>query len=421
MSLLIRNCRVGKVETDIFVERGRIRKMGRVRVNAEKVMDATGMAALPGFINTHTHAAMTLFRGWVDDLKLDEWLGERIWPMEAHLTPELVYWGTKLACLEMIRSGTTTFVDMYFYPESAGKAVEEIGMRAFIGPVFLDKVTGRPPEIGIRKAGETLDMVSGMGENIYPVLCPHAVYTCTRETLQWCADRSKDTGIPVHFHLLETERENRDFRTANGLDITDLLEKIGFLHDRLVAAHCSWADEKDMRMLGENRVNVSFNPVSNMKLAVGRTMDAPAMERMGVNVCLGTDGPASNNSLSMLDTMKFAGLSVKNQFRDPTLCDADTLLGYATSNGARALSLDAGSLEVGKLADIILVDLSHESMVPSRNSLGSRMAYGASTEAIRHVICNGRIIMEDRKVKGAGEIVEGFERAVVEWFRKYEK
>lgn len=421
MSILVRNAQVRGKERDIYIEDDRITGIGSISRAADEILDACGMAALPGFINTHTHAAMTLFRGWGDDMELMDWLTDRIWPMEAHLTPELVYWASKLACLEMIRTGTTTFVDMYFYPESTAKAVHEMGIRGFVGPVFLDKITGKNLEDNIRDARRTLRELNGYSDLIYPILAPHAVYTCSKELLEWTGRYSRKHDIPVHFHLLETEREKNDFVETNGRTPMDFLNEIGFLQPNLVAAHCVWADEDDVRSLARHGVNVSFNPVSNMKLAVGKVMNAARFSSMGINVCLGTDGPASNNSLSILDTMKFAGLSTKNYYSNPTLGDSETLVNYATLNGAKALSLDCGVIEEGKLADIILVDLKHESMVPARHSLSSKLAYSASPEAIRHVICNGRLVMKDRVVKGAREIVNGFEKVVNDWFIRYGK
>jgi len=419
MSLLIRNALHKGRKRDIYIEDGRIREIGSISLESDETIDAVNMAILPGFVNTHTHAAMTLFRGWGDDMELMDWLTKRIWPMEAHIDENLVYWGTKMACLEMIRTGTTTFMDMYFHPESAAKAVDEMGIRGFISAVFLDKITGQSLEESIKAAKKEIRSLEGIGPTIYPALGPHAVYSCSKEILEWAAAYSKEKDIPVHFHLLETEAEKRDFHRENGVEITEFLEQIKFLQPRLVAAHCVWADERDIERLGKHGVNVSYNPVSNMKLAVGKVFDVHRMEERDIKICLGTDGPASNNSLSMLDTMKFAGLSAKSYFKNPIICNADSLLNYATANGADALSLDSGLIEEGKLADLLLVDLKHESMVPARHSLNSKMAYSASPEAIRHVICNGKTVMRDRIVKDSHEIISGFESTANKWFEKY--
>ena len=411
MSILIRNAELRGKELDIYIEDESIREIGRLSLEADEVIEAKGMAILPGFVNTHTHAAMTLFRGWGDDMELMDWLKNRIWPKEARLDGEMVYWGTKLACLEMIRSGTTAFMDMYFHPESAAKAAQEIGIRGHIGAVFLDSVTGKDLDESIGEARTSLRSLRGFGDLIRPILAPHSVYACSKEVLEWTADHSVEKEIPVHFHLLETETENKRFLDKNGTGVIEYLESIGFLHPRLVAAHCVWANEADARVLGKNGVNISFNPVSNMKLAVGRVLDTDTFERYGANICLGTDGPASNNSLSMLDTMKFAGLSAKSYYNSPTLCNAGSLLAYSTENGARALSMDCGTVEEEKLADVILIDLKHESMLPECHPLSSKLAYSASPEAIKNVICNGKLVMRDRIVEGSEEIVEGFGRA----------
>ena len=294
-----------------------------------------------------------------------------------------------------------------------------MGIRGFISSIFLDKFTGTGLEESIKTAKKDIRALERIGPTIYPALGPHAVYSCSREILEWVAVYSCEKEIPIHFHLLETEGEKINFQRENGIEITEFLEEINFLQPRLVAAHCVWADQRDIERLAKFNVNVSYNPVSNMKLAVGKTMNVPRMEKEGINIGLGTDGAASNNTLSMLDTIKFAGLSAKNYFKNPTLCNADSLLNYATSNGAAALSLDSGVIEEGKLADILLVDLKHESMVPRRHSLHSKMAYSASPEAIRYVICNGKTVMRGRDVKDSREIIKGFENAVNNWFEKY--
>ena len=242
MSILVRNALVRGEERDIYIEDNLITEIGSVSRDAEETFDARGMAALPGFINTHTHAAMTVFRGWGDDMELMDWLTNRIWPMEAHITPELVYWGSKLACLEMIRTGTTTFMDMYFFPESTAKAAQEMGMRGFVGPVFLDKITGNSLEDSIGYAERTLRKLDGFSELISPILAPHAVYTCSEELLEWVARYSREHDIPVHFHLLETEQEKDDFIRGNGRTPVEFLEEIGFLQPNLVAVHCVWVD-----------------------------------------------------------------------------------------------------------------------------------------------------------------------------------
>lgn len=405
-------------QTDVYIEDGRIREVGRIAVEAEEEIDGSDTAVLPGFVNTHTHAAMTVFRGWGDDMELMKWLNDRIWPMEAHLNEEVVYWGTRMACLEMIRTGTTAFADMYYHPKSAAKAVGETGVRGFLGPVFLDKASGRSLKEAGKAAERCVRDMRGKDRGASPLLGPHAIYTCTPEMLEWIAEYSGERSLPVHFHLLETEGEGAELERERGTGVVELLEDIGFLHSGLIAAHCVWADEKDINILAGNEVNVSFNPVSNMKLAVGRVMNVPAMEEKGINICLGTDGPASNNTLSMLDAMKFGALSVKSFYKDPTLCPAERVLDYATVNGAKALSLDYG-VEEGKVADLQLIDLKHESMVPSRHSLASRLAYSASPEAIRHVICDGRVVMRGRTVEGAEETVRGFEEAVDEFFERW--
>ena len=403
MSLLLREVLVGDRRRDILIQGNRIASLDGGE--AEEVVHCRGKAALPGLVNTHTHAAMTLLRGYAEDMELKAWLEKRIWPREAKLTPEDIYVGTRLACLEMIRSGTTTFNDMYFHMDRAAAAVKEMGLRAVLSEGFID--IGRPDagEVLLRRTEEVHRRIASLGcDRIRVAWGPHAPYTVSPESLKAIAERAAAENALVHIHVSESKQEVEDCRKAKGMTPPAYLESLGLLSDRVVAAHGCWLTEEDAVLLARRGVSVSHNPVSNMKLGSGR-LDLPMLAYHGVNVCLGTDGAASNNSLSMLESMKVAALLQKHAGGSPTVIDARHALKLATRNGARALHLDAGELAVGKLADLVLLDLKAVGMVPVHD-VTANTVYSADPSAVTDVICDGRFLMRDRVVPGETEILE---------------
>ncbi|MHC1584912.1 MAG: amidohydrolase [Candidatus Syntropharchaeia archaeon] len=415
MSILIKNVTHGKEETHIYIEENIIKEIGK-KLEADRVIDGKGKAILPGLINTHTHAAMTLFRGYADDLPLHEWLEEKIWPVEAKLTEEDSYWGTKLACLEMIKSGTTTFNDMYFFAEANARAVIEMGIRGCISGVFAD-IWGSCEE-WIKKAEKVIRKLIKLENNrIIPALGPHAVYTVSKEGLQWVSEFSEENDLLIHFHLAETEKENEDFFREKGKRPVKYLEEIGFLTEKLVAAHCVWLTPEEIRTLADHGVKISHNPVSNMKLAVGGTIPYASMKEAGLTVSLGTDGCASNNNLDMFESMKFAALAQKAFRNDPTALSALQAYEMATSEGAKALRIDAGKIEEGKLADVILIDLKRPELTPN-HELISNLVYSANGSCVDTVICDGKILMENRRVDGEEEIMEMASKRAMELVRR---
>jgi len=404
MSILIKDILLDGKETSIYIEGNSIAGIGE-NSQADETIDGKGMAALPGLINTHSHAAMTLFRGYGDDMKLQQWLEEKIWPIEGKLTEEDVYQGAKLACLEMIKSGTTCFNDMYWHLPGTVRAVEEMGIRAALSPVFIDLFDEDKRKAAIKEHTKLLNDVKAKGsERIMPALGPHALYTVSKEGLQWCREFADKEDMLIHFHLAETEQENKDCIEKNGKRPVEYLEEIGFLCDRIVAAHCSWLNEKDMKILAKHGVKIAHSPASNMKLATG-VMPYPEMVKAGLTVSLGTDGCASNNSLDMFEEMKFAALLQKSARNDPTAMPAGEAWKIATVNGARALGLNAGVIKEGMLADIILVNLKMVGLTPNHNLI-SNLVYSASGSCVDTVICDGRILMQGRIVKGEDEIIQ---------------
>ncbi|WAI01229.1 amidohydrolase [Methanogenium organophilum] len=407
----IQNALIDGKKQNIYIdESGIIRSVGtdigkEFRSEAECIIDASGMVAIPGLVNTHTHAAMSLLRGYADDMHLQEWLSEKIWPLEAHLTGEDVYWGTKLASLEMIRSGTTSFNDMYFFMKDAARAVDESGIRATFCHGFIDFDS---PEKRENEIAATKDLVSHIkslqNPRLKAAVGPHAPYTVSREGLEWCAEFSETEDIMLHIHLSETEGEVEGCIEKHGMRPAAFLDSCGCLSEHTLAAHCCWLDDDECRLLGSRNVSVSHNPSSNMKLAVKRALPYQALKDAGVNITLGTDGCSSNNNLDMFEEMKFAALLQKFFWNSDTLLPADEAFSMATSNGAKALGVSTGTIQEGLPADIVLIDTATPSMVPMHNCV-SNIVYSCSGGAVDTVICDGRILMSDKTIPGEAEIL----------------
>jgi len=406
MKILIRDVLLDGKRTNILTEGDRIAGIGGVNDRTDAVIDGRGKAAIPGLVNAHTHAAMSLMRGYADDLPLGEWLSNHIWPLEAKLTPDDVYWGTKLACLEMIKSGTTCFSDMYWHIESACRAVEDTGIRGFMSPVFIDQGDSGKAEEHMKentrlagKAGKKF------GGRVKLALGPHAIYTVSEESLRWAKEHADKEKLLVHIHLSETEGEVEDCLKEKGVRPVEYLEKIGFLGPNVVCAHCVWLDQREMRILGKNNANAAYCPTSNMKLSVGSALDYDGLRREGVTVALGTDGCASNNNLDMFEAMKFASLLQKFHWKSQTALPAREALMMATEGGAKALGLEAGSIREGMLADIALINLKKPELTPN-HSLASDLVYAANGSCVDSLICDGRVLMEKGRVEGEEKILE---------------
>jgi 5-methylthioadenosine/S-adenosylhomocysteine deaminase len=415
--ILITGTIVDKKSTDIFIDEtgiitgigGGIRKQHAGE--ADIVMDGSGTIALPGLVNTHTHAAMTLLRGYADDMILQDWLSQKIWPLEAHLTPDDVYWGTKLACLEMIKSGTVAFNDMYFMMEEAARAVDEAGIRATLAYGFIDLFSPEKREAECRATEKLVSHIRSLSNpRIKAAVGPHAPYTVSPEGLKWCAEFAARQKIGIHIHLSETEKEVNDCLAQNGKRPAALLDECGILTPRTVAAHCCWLDEAECTLLGKRKVSVSHNPVSNMKLATNRAMPYHWLTRAGANVCLGTDGCASNNNLDMFEERKVAAILQKFFWNNPTLMPAGEALAVSGAHGAKALGLATGRLAAGSPADIILVRMQEPCNTPLHNST-SNLIYACSSACVDTTICNGRILMAGREVPGEEAILAGAAKA----------
>lgn len=407
MSLLLKNLifysKTGQPQKiDVFIKGEKIQKIGsNLNLKAKEKIDGKGgKAVLPGLINCHTHAAMVLFRGYGDDSSLDRWLKEKIWPLETKLKEEDIYWGTKLACLEMIKTGTTCFNDMYWYEQSEIQAVKEMGMRAKIGLVLLDFLP-KGSKAHIEKLYEKLTAKQLI--TIQLSIAPHSIYTVSKENLIWAKNFAKLHNLLLHIHLSETKKEVKDCQKKYHLRPAEYLEKIGFLKENVILAHSIWLSDKEIAILKKKKCHVVYNPCSNMKLASG-VFPYLKLKKAGINICLGTDGAASNNSLDMIEEMKFASLLQKTKEVDPTITPAKEIFEAATENGAKALNLNLGQIEEGKLADLILVDLNQINLTPGHNFI-SNLVYSASGNCVSDVVCGGKIIMRERKIAGEKEIM----------------
>ncbi len=423
-SILIAGVLVAGKPADIFVtENGDIGAVGgnvrrEYKGEADVVIDGNSAIALPGLVNTHTHAAMTLLRGYADDMILQDWLTQKIWPLEAHLTPSDVYWGTKLACLEMIRTGTVAFNDMYFMMEEAARAVDEAGIRATLSYGFIDLSSPEKREAECRATENLVRHIRAMNNpRIRAAAGPHAIYTVSPEGLRWCADFAREEGIGIHIHLSETEKEVTDCVSQHGKRPAAFLDECGILTPRTIAAHCCWLDDAECALLGKRGVSASHNPSSNMKLATNRAMPYQALRAAGANVCLGTDGCASNNNLDMLEEAKTAALLQKFSWNSPVLLPAHEALAMATVNGSRALGLASGAIVPGAPADLILVSARTACNTPLHNPV-SNLIYSCSGSAVETTICNGRILMLEREVPGEQEILAGAAKAAQDLVRR---
>ena len=367
---------------------------GRTRFRAEERIDGRGRAVLPGFINAHTHAPMTLLRGLAEDVPLEEWLREHIWPIEAKLRAEHIYWGSLLACLEMALTGTTCFCDMYFHEGQVAEAVLKSGLRAVLAPGIFDVAGPEQGEAMLRDALRVFERYNGAGGGrIKVMLGPHAPHTCSVELLERIAYEADRLRTGIHIHLAETGEEVEECRKRYGRGPVEFLDELGLLTSRTSAAHCVHLSERDIDLLARRGVSVIHCPVANAKLGVG-VAKVPEMLEAGLVLGLGTDGPASNNALDMLETVKFACLLQKAARGDPTALPAQKALEMATIGGARALGLgeQVGSLAPGKRADFIMLDLRRASTTPLHDVYAA-IVYSARSGAVENVFVDGEPVV----------------------------
>ncbi len=405
----------------LVIKNGKIAFVGKstsaTNIEAKIRIDAKGKAAMPGLINCHTHVPMTLFRGIAEDQPLDTWLKETIWPLETRLKSEDIYVGALLGCLEMIKSGTTCFADMYFHEDVVAKAVEKSGLRGVLAEGIIEAGN---KALGEKMLYESVNFAKSFhgyaDDRISAMLGPHAAYSCSSDMLVKISERASELNVGVHLHLAESKAMFREFEKKYGCSEVEFLDKIGFLKGHVLAAHCINLSKKDRHILSKRGVNVVYVPVANMKLGLGAAKIKDLTD-LGVNVCLGTDGPASNNTLDVFETVKIAALLQKLTYLNPTVLPAYEALKMATVNGAKALGLEReiGSLEFGKKADIILIDLSKPHLKPLHD-IYANIVYSACGSDVDTVIVDGKILMENRQVKTLDEqaVMEKAEKAALD-------
>ncbi len=368
----------------------------------DEVIDGDGMALIPGLVNGHTHAAMTLFRGFADDLPLMEWLTDHIWPVEKRMSDDDVYWGTRLACVEMIRTGTTSFWDMYWHAHATARAVEDAGVRAITAAPLIDDSDPAKSERACADAERSLDQIAEAGgELARPGFAPHAIYSLSERSLRWVAERSRELGVTVQIHLSETEDEVATCLEQHGARPAFYLERVGMLGPHTVLAHGCWLDRAELELIADRGATVVTNPVANLKLAVGRVFPYTEARQVGIEVGLGTDGPGSNNSLDLLSDAKTFALLQKNEARDPAAVTASESLAIAT--GRRSGLLGGRGLAVGAPADFLLVHT--DDPVLSLGTLDAGLVYAASGSIVDTTVVAGKVLMRGGVVEGADEVV----------------
>jgi len=365
-----------------------------------ETIDASGQIVLPGLINTHTHAPMVLYRGLADDLPLMEWLNNYIFPAESKtVSPEFVRAGTRLAALEMIESGTTTFADMYYFEEEIARETRSAGLRGVLGQTVIQfpVADAKTPADALARAETFINEFKG-DPLITPAVAPHAIYTLDGPTLRAARELSRRHDVPTLIHLAESRDETKVAEERRASSPVAYLEGLGFLGPGVVGAHGVWVSDTDIQVLKMRNVGISHNPESNMKTASGVAPIAKYL-RAGVSIGLGTDGAASNNDLDMFEAMRIAALLAKHDSADPSTLSARTVLEMATIRGARALGMDGriGSLEPRKRADLITVSVSGARQTPMYDPI-SHLVYVIHGDDVRNTVVNGKVLMRDRNV-----------------------
>jgi 5-methylthioadenosine/S-adenosylhomocysteine deaminase len=404
VGLVVTDCELDGETVSIRCEDGLIAALGpKVTPEAgDEVVDAGGMLLLPPFVNAHTHAAMTLFRGFGDDRPLMDWLENYIWPAEAKLEPDDVYWGTRLAAAEMLRSGTTKFFDMYWHSTDVARAARDSGIRAVVSSVLIDGMDAAKGAELRENAIGTIDELEEFAPLVTPAFGPHAIYTVSGDSLRWLAETAAERELVLNVHLSETKQEVDDCMTANGKRPAHYLDELGFLGPRTVLAHGVWLDPSELELIAERGATVASNPGANMKLAVGGAFPYPEAATAGVGLGLGTDGVSSNNSLDMLEETKLFALLQKHTTADPSVLPAAEAL--AIARGQRSDLLGGAPLAPGGDADFIL--LRSDAIELTAGDLDAALAYAALGSIVDTAVVAGKVVMRGREVPGADEAAD---------------
>ena len=407
-SILIKGALIGDATQDLLIVDNLIDKIGVNLLPIDEdteILDGRNKAVVPGLCNGHTHCAMTLFRGYGDDLPLQTWLEEYIWPVEAHMTEEDIYIGALLGCIEMIKSGTTCFLDMYTAPEATARAVLETGIRANLSYTLFDRGDVVRAQLDRDNCYRYKKLFAELPERISWSVGPHAIYTVSGEQLHFAKEFAEEYSVPIHLHLSETEREVKDCITEHGTTPVRYLKEIDALSPNCIMAHSLWLDDEELDILARHRCTLVHNPASNMKLASGERFRYEEMKKRGIPVAIGTDGCSSSNDLDMYIAMRMASLLGKVWRYDPTAVSATDVYHSATEVGYAMLGLKGGRIAEGYLADLCLIDLETPSMVPCHN-LTSNLVYAGSSSIVSTTMVDGVLLMQDRVIVGADKIIE---------------
>ncbi len=422
MSILIKNSiivtqdeRRRIKEGDIYIEDDRIVETGKISHEADFIIK--NRIVMPGLINMHTHLPMSLFRGYADDMRLEEWLTKKVWPVEANLRKKHISIGTKLAFVEMISSGTTCCADMYFYEDEIARQAKKIGIRCFAGFSILDFDTPEMKKENLLKECEKFIRKWKNDELVKPVVAPHSVYTCSPETLKKASEIAKKYNAYIHIHCSETRKEVYDCFRNYGVRVLEQIKRNGLLTKKTILAHCCWLTREEVREIGKSKACVAHNPVSNMKLATGGFAPIPELIEDKAIVSLGTDGAGSNNKLDMFETMKFCALIHKQHRWDASILNAQEVFDMATTNSYRFLGIDGGVIKEGKKADLVCIDPKSPNLIPNHNVI-SNIVYSSNCMNVSDVIINGKLLMKNRKLNLDTErVYEEVEKAKEELFQ----
>ena len=410
--ILLKNIVSEGVVSDILIDGGHIVSvipasggLSEGQYGSIETVDCTGKTAVPGFVNMHTHAGMAMMRGIGEDMAFHEWL-DRIWKIESAIDEEYVYHATKVACLEMIKTGTTTFNDHYWHMPMAHKAAMELGLRPVLAYVICDR---NEPEESERQKIQCVQMyeeaMKWKDHSIFAIAI-HAIYSVSEEMILWSTRFARERGLKIHIHLSETRKEIEDCKALHGgMSPVEYLDSLGVLGSDVIAAHTLWLSENDVRILGERGVTCVHNVNSNLKLASGYRFLYNELRDAGANICLGTDGCASSNNLDMLETMKTSAMIQKAWRDDPSAMPINEIMAMSSANAGKALGLNIGKIEEGALADILIVDTQNYNFI-SPGTFEANLVYSAHSDCIDSMICNGKFVMRGRVVEGEQEILE---------------
>lgn len=402
MILRIKNARIltqdaqrRTLRGDVWAEDGKITHVGEGKGQADETLDAEGRILLPGLVNTHTHLPMVLLRGYADDLPLERWLRERVWPIEERMDEAVMRIGARLACLELVAGGTTTFNDMYFFEDAIAEEAAQAGLRGYAGWGMADLGKTQSEDEPNPKLGEAETFLKKWAKHgrVRGAIAPHAAYTCGRATYRKAAELAQTYDTLLHTHAHETRTEVYEVEKQKGQRPVPWLESVGALGPRTLLAHCGWVTKEEVKQIARAGARVSHNPVSNLKLATGANFPLPELLAEKVSVGLGTDGAASGNTLDMFEAMKYAALLQKHARWDAALVPAQTALDLATRGGAECLRLgkQVGSIEIGKRADLILVEARRPHLTPWNEPV-SHLVYAARAGDVWATVCDGRVL-----------------------------